>query len=679
MVRQVLQGRGEGHRVQPRARRRRATSPGGVLAIPRRPPGPELTFSWAVPLQSRKRVAIARTAPIGPAPSRSVRHEDPRRPRRLDRHRPGRPPSTSTGSSPGSPSRAPRRPTPAPTSLSVADVDPAPGSTLLRAPAGLTVTFDRAIFPPSLGADFRLDRVAADGSEATVARARGSANPGRRTRSEVVVTPPSTLGPGHYRLYLLGGSGLIGDDGSTVVGGDRVVDDFTVAGPSTGPVAVDLGSPVGAVASAIGRLDPVGNPGASMITGELPPGHLLEARRRGRRRPDRQPAPPRALDRGRPGSRRRGHGREPSRLPGRSLHVRGPRPGRLHHRRLGADDLPAGTARAGSFRVQVVADPADAPTAVRSFGLDHADPTRPDTTGFTLQFAGPLNGAAMVGHAWDLVQVVDDSGRVWSAFATNYTRRSPLSRSSSTSRCPRGITASSWWGRGIWSTSRGRPPSCRASRPAPSPSSRRRRTRRRTPRTTSAPSTGTSSTAPLGRPPSQTGRGGHLPPGHHGSVHLRPRDDLHRLRPLDHGPRRRQVSLARRRHPGPPPVTRLLLQPGVVTLTVKGGPRVDDRLVVPGGERARRPPPRQRRRPGVPPRPASRRPGPARPPRGHRRRRRPLGIAVDLGRRRGAVGGDRHGGRANAATPPAPRRSPPTRPRRTSPRAQGWSATVIGG
>lgn len=309
--------------------------------------------------------------------------------------------------------------------LSVATVDPAPGSSLPQAPSGVTVTFDRPIVPFSIGSDFRLDRVAADGSEAPVDPGAGPEETFGLNPSQIVVAPDVPLGAGHYRLYLLGGSGLVGDDGSAVASGtDRLIDDFTVAPPAAGPgptSAVDLGSPVGSVATVTGNLDPVADPAAvAYYKVELPQGHFwrlgveVDAGRIGSPlRPalavyDAQGRPVAAMTASRPDAA------------GDPYTFLGLGAGTYYVAVTGRTDLPAGAEKAGAFRLQVVADPADAPTAVQSFAVDRADPTSPEPTGFTLQFAGPMDGAAMAGHAQDLIQIVDDAGRSWSAFATSY-------------------------------------------------------------------------------------------------------------------------------------------------------------------------------------------------------------------------------------------------------------------
>ncbi len=302
--------------------------------------------------------------------------------------------------------------------LSIISADPASGATLAGPTAGLTVTFDRPLLPFSLASDFRLDRVAADGSESTADEGASLGESPGATPDRLVLTPGTPIGPGHYRLYLLGDSGLRGLDGSTTAGGaDRLIDDFTVASPAGPGTAVDLGSPVGVPASARGTLDPVGDPGAvDYYRVELPRGHFwrlgveVDAARGSALLPaltvyDAQGHAIATRNESLPND------------PGDPYAYLGLGPGVYYIGVSARSDVPSG---AGAFRLQVVADPADSPTTVVSSMLDHADPTESVPTGLTLRFSGPLDGAAMEDNAGDLVQVVDDSGRVWPNIAVNY-------------------------------------------------------------------------------------------------------------------------------------------------------------------------------------------------------------------------------------------------------------------
>ncbi len=310
-------------------------------------------------------------------------------------------------------------------SLSVLSVDPATGSNLTRAPGALTVTFDRPLAALPSSSDFRLDRVEADGSEAPVSTAgillQESID---GTGTEDLITTSAPLATGRYRLYLLGTANLNGSDGSTLAGGgDQLIDDFTIAapGPDLGS-ATDLGSPIGAVATVPGSLDLASDPGAvAYYRVELPAGHFwrlgaeVDAGRIGS--PlftsltvlDAQGRPIATSTTGRPD------------YPNDPFEFLGLGPGTYYIAVSGRSGLVDGAgASSGAFRLQVVADPADNPTAVEAFSLDFADPTSRVPTGLTIQFAGPMSEAAMNGHASDLIQLVDASGRAWQVDAQSY-------------------------------------------------------------------------------------------------------------------------------------------------------------------------------------------------------------------------------------------------------------------
>ena len=78
------------------------------------------------------------------------------------------------------------------------------------------------------------------------------------------------------------------------------------------------------------------------------------------------------------------------------------------------------TPSGGAFDLRVVADPADAPTTVESISVDDADPTENVPTGLTIGFSGAMDELAMAANPSGLIEVVDASGRAWSAGATSY-------------------------------------------------------------------------------------------------------------------------------------------------------------------------------------------------------------------------------------------------------------------
>jgi methionine-rich copper-binding protein CopC len=298
---------------------------------------------------------------------------------------------------------------------SVSLVDPAPGSTLGQSPASITITFDRSVAAAMTSGDFRLDLVAPGGSETAIG---GLVESLGADSEEVVLTPASPLGPGHYQLDLLGSSSLAGASGV-----DRPVDDFTIAPPTGGlATAVELGSPVSAVATASGSLDLADDPGAlDYYRVELPPGHFWRLGTE--------------VNAGAIGSPLlsslavyNANGQpiatqddwNPAQHNDPYLYV-GLNPGVYYIGVSGRTALPHGMApTGGAFDLQVVADPADAATTVVSSTLDYADPTEDVPTGLTLQFSGAMDESAMAGNPSGLIEIVDASGHAWSAGATSY-------------------------------------------------------------------------------------------------------------------------------------------------------------------------------------------------------------------------------------------------------------------
>jgi methionine-rich copper-binding protein CopC len=300
----------------------------------------------------------------------------------------------------------------------VVATDPASGTTLAQAPTSLTITFNRPIVGQFSSGDFRLDRVASDGTPTTIDTGSALAESLGNNPLNLVITPGSGLDSGHYRLYLLGSSPLAGPGGA-----DRMIDDFTIGTPAPAiATATELGSPVSSVATASGSLDLAHDPSAvDDYRVELPQGHFWRLGAE--------------VDAGRIGSALLStltvydaHGNVVSsrdqRVPGfpnDPYMFVGLNPGVYYVGVSGRTGLPPGAAPSGgAFRLQVVADPADAPTKVVSSTLNYADPTEAIPTGVTIQFNGPLDASAMAGSASYLIRLVDASGRAWAADAVAY-------------------------------------------------------------------------------------------------------------------------------------------------------------------------------------------------------------------------------------------------------------------
>jgi hypothetical protein len=322
--------------------------------------------------------------------------------------------------------------------LPIVSIEPPTGSILVRAPSELIVHFDRRINPPSDANDFRLDRFTADGTWSSLSSQGNSLAEtldGQFRSMDLTISTP--LPPGRYRLVLLAGATLSGLDGTPAsAGADRTVDDFTIAGSGLDK-ATDIVLPSSTVVDSAGALDLTANPNAvDLYRVVLPAGHFwrlgVQVDSMGMGSPLR--AALAVFD-------SNGHLIEASKA-GRPatpsdpyLYV-GLAPGVYYVGISGAGNVPgakggydpamgsSGSAPAGSasgvYRLDMVADIADAPTPVRSFALDFADPTANIPTGLTLRFNGAVDERAMVGYAGDLISVVDASGRTWGVMAVGY-------------------------------------------------------------------------------------------------------------------------------------------------------------------------------------------------------------------------------------------------------------------
>src|SRR3954463_10057338 len=90
-------------------------------------------------------------------------------------------------------------------SFTVVATDPAPGASLTTPPPSLTFTFDQPLDQTSLSLqDVSLERVDDQGDVQIVDGAEG---PGPEA-DQIVFTPSAPISPGHYRMTLVGGSGL---------------------------------------------------------------------------------------------------------------------------------------------------------------------------------------------------------------------------------------------------------------------------------------------------------------------------------------------------------------------------------------------------------------------------------------------------------------------------------------
>lgn len=324
--------------------------------------------------------------------------------------------------------------TPAPTSpnLSVLSTDPAQGATLTKSTATISVTFDRPIDPFSiLPGDIVVETQAAGGWTPVF----DSQNPPPESLDEtgtvLSLALPQALSPGNYRLALSGTTSMAGLDGSPAFnnGADAVLAGFTVAKPGvTLADAKDLGAVSSTATAVAGSLDLKADPGAvGLYKFNVPAGHHwrlgAEVVARGAGNPlqstlavfDAQGKPVAIAASGRANAS--GDTYLYAGLDAGTYYLgvsgRGNVPGKV-----GGYDPAVGTLGAlptaedgGTYLLNIVADPADTPTQVLGFSLDHADPIDPRPTGLTLAFSGLLNSDTLRGTPSPGLTLVNQRGQ----------------------------------------------------------------------------------------------------------------------------------------------------------------------------------------------------------------------------------------------------------------------------
>ncbi|MFO0953141.1 MAG: hypothetical protein U0835_18705, partial [Isosphaeraceae bacterium] len=299
-------------------------------------------------------------------------------------------------------------PAPGPDLTAVA-TDPAPGASLRGAPATISVRFDRPLDEISLlSDDVLIQKLQSDGSWAL---AHDGLNAPLETLdatgSVLILTPQIPLTAGRYRLVLPEFSTLTGADGSVVadLGSDQVLGEFTIERPG---VTLADATPLG-VAGPIpwlvsGSLDLASDPNAvRLYRFEVPAGHHwrfgaeVSAQREGSGLLssltlfDASGRPIATSTKG-----RRDAPADPYLFTGLGA-------GTYYLGISGAGNVPGlggydpstgdpGTIvfgqAGGTFRLTLVADPADAPTQLLGFTLNFADPRSHSPTGFSMSFSG---------------------------------------------------------------------------------------------------------------------------------------------------------------------------------------------------------------------------------------------------------------------------------------------------
>ncbi len=332
--------------------------------------------------------------------------------------------------------------------LTVVATSPADGAILTTSPTALIITFDRPVDPFSLFTnDIHLARVDANGNLTYLWDDFSAPSESLdSTDTQLIVPLSQPLTPGHYQIFLSANSMLAGQDFSSLPpsnGSDTLLAAFTMARPGiTLNDATALGL-MGPTPMAVpGTLDFTVDPAAvKLYRFELSTGHFwrlgaeVTAQRNGSPLDsaltlfDAQGHVIATTDIGRPD-----FPNDPylfTGLPAGTYYLGVSGHGNLPGQNGGYDPA-LGIAQSdpiaqasGPFTLHVVADPADHPTTVESFQVNHADPNDPTSpTGFTIQFSGPLSlntsDPYFCKYASSGVQVVDQYGKVWSVFVIGY-------------------------------------------------------------------------------------------------------------------------------------------------------------------------------------------------------------------------------------------------------------------
>jgi hypothetical protein len=327
--------------------------------------------------------------------------------------------------------------------FTVALTDPAPASSQSTSPTTLTLQFSHAINPDTVADDDALlVQVADDGSVlGYTGLAAGSLDP---TGTQMTVAVGPSLAPGHYQVFINGSTGLTDVDGTSLIGDGNplLVGDFsiTVAGVTLAD-ALGLATPGPQVTSVSGNLDFVANPyDVALYRIALPAGHFwrLGLEVRAQRDGGTLDSALALLDgAGRPIATD-DIGRADA--PFDPYLFAGLEPGLYYIGVSGTGNIPgqpggydpasgsAGTVPqvqpGGPFTLQLVADPADAPTTLQTFSLDRADPLDPTPTGLSLGFSGAIRVDDQEGSLSSVlssgIEVVDQSGRDWPLAASSY-------------------------------------------------------------------------------------------------------------------------------------------------------------------------------------------------------------------------------------------------------------------
>lgn len=331
---------------------------------------------------------------------------------------------------------------PATDSLTPVAASPGDGSIAKVAPTGgLTVTFDRPIDPGTVGNDLRLKVEQPDGSWTLL---NGDGLPQNLLQLDDTGTKLTAdfgaLGNGRYQLFLSADSFLAGLDGTSLAssGTDQPLSTFTIDASAVGlSDAADLGTVGSNLQSFPGSLDFSANHSAVQLEKfVLAPGHFwqvgLEVSSAREGSPllaglslfDSQGHLIATSTTGRPDA------------PSDPYLFKGLASGTYYVGISSASNLPGQTggydpasaspgvptpdASGGSFHLNLVADPADAPTSVSTLFPTYADPKSPNPTGFVVQFSGPIDPRSIGTNPASAATLIDKAGKAWSVKPMSY-------------------------------------------------------------------------------------------------------------------------------------------------------------------------------------------------------------------------------------------------------------------
>lgn len=332
--------------------------------------------------------------------------------------------------------------------LTILATDPSNGAAAGTAVSTLTITFDRPLDPGSMFNDLVLLQLDDNGGVTSVFDNGPMPSEGLDAAgTQLVVELNQTLAPGHYQLLLSPTSGLMDANDAVTFSPDafdQPLSDFTVLPPG---ITVNDAAPMNTVGTSAhptavqGGLDLAANPnGVALYQVTLPKGHFwrLGAEVVAQRQGSTLDAALALFD----------HNGKPiaTDAAGRAYYPADPflfaglPPGTYYIGVSGEGNLPGaaggyslalGTAGSvpqsqpgGAFTLNLAADPADQPIALRTLTVDHADPLSSTPTGLTLAFTGSLT---LPGEATKLsaslnvgIEVLDQNGRAWPVVASGY-------------------------------------------------------------------------------------------------------------------------------------------------------------------------------------------------------------------------------------------------------------------